>query len=73
MAEKIVKLLVLDHEHEYSVEPKNYPAQSLEVEVYGKILHEDKDVIVVGNWISSIGGDVYRILKNCIIKKRYLR
>ena len=70
---KIVKLTVLDHDHEYDVEPKNYPPSNREVEIYGKILYEDKETIVLGNWTSATSSDVYRVLKNCIIKKRYLK
>lgn len=73
MKEPIVKLTVLDHEHEYSVEPKNYDSKELEVEVIGRLLDETPEIYVIGNWTSQTNSDVYRILKKCVTKKRYLK
>lgn len=70
---KVLCLTVLDHEHEYNVDASGLKGKDLSVKVYGELVYEDKDLIVLSNWIGDNNQDVYRILKKCVIKRRVLK
>ena len=68
----IIKMIIEDHEQELSVTNDNLIGKTMEVEVYGKIVDLNDNIVVIGNWVSKNDQDVYRILKKNIKQTKVL-
>jgi hypothetical protein len=71
---KIVEVNVLDHEQETGIDPKDQEKEKpVSVLVYGKMVADCKEYIVVSSWVCDETVDVYRLLKTCINGVRVLK
>ncbi len=71
---KLVSIEFLDHEYAPNTEFANLNEHDLKSSfVYGKIVKDYKKYYVLSTWHGTETGDIYRILKDTILKVKVIK